>query len=100
MVVKKVAKKPAKTDKEVAEKEVGKVVHYYTHLKVAIIELKKGALTKGEQVHFKGATSDFSQKVASMQIDHKEVEKAPKGKSIGLKVKEHAREGDVVYIVE
>jgi hypothetical protein len=32
-----------------------------------------------------------------MQIDHKPVKLAKKGKSIGLKVKEHVREGYKVF---
>jgi len=80
------------------EKEVGKVIHYYTHLGVAIVELKD-ALKKGDKIHIKGATSDWTQKVDHMQIEHEEVEEAKKGISIGLKVKDHAREGDVVFVV-
>jgi hypothetical protein len=34
-----------------------------------------------------------------MQIEHQPVERATKGQSIGLKVKEHVREHDVVYRV-
>lgn len=81
------------------EKEIGKVTHYYTHLGVAIVELKS-ELSVGDEVHIKGHTSDFKEKVQSMQIEHKQVEKAKKGDTIGLKVKEHAREGDIVYLVK
>lgn len=81
------------------EKEVGKVTHYFTHLKVAIVDLS-GTLKKGDKIHVKGATSDFTQKVASMQIEHKAVEEAKKGKSIGMKVKEHVREHDAVFLVK
>lgn len=80
------------------EKEIGKVIHYYTNLKVAIIKLKD-SLSKGEEIHIQGHTSDFKQKIDSMQIEHKQIEKAKKGQTIGLKVKEHAREGDTVYKV-
>ena len=82
------------------EKQVGKVIHYYTKLKVAIFKLKD-SLVVGDKIHVKGYTSDFTQKVSSMQIKHEKIEKAKKGQTIGLKVKEHVREGDIVYkIVE
>lgn len=81
---------------EKKEKEVGKIIHYYTKLKVAIFKLKDG-LTSDDKIHVIGHTSDFTQKAASMQVEHKKIEKAKKGQTIGLKVKEHAREGDVVY---
>ena len=83
---------------EEKEKEVGKIIHYYTKLKVVIFKLKDG-LTSDDKIHIKGHTSDFTQKAASMQVEHKKIEKAKKGQTIGLKVKEHAREGDVVYKV-
>ena len=80
------------------EKEVGRVTHYFTKIGVAIVDLTE-ELKVGDTIHVKGHTSDFTQKVESIQIEHKQVEKAGKGTSIGLKVDEHAREGDVVYKV-
>ena len=44
-----------------------------------------------------GEKTDFKQVVKSMQVDHKPVKLAKKGKSIGLKVKEHVREGYKVF---
>lgn len=84
--------------KEKLGKEIGKITHYFTKLGVAIVELSAG-LKVGETIHIKGATSDFKQKVDSMQIEHDKIEEAKKGQAIGLKVKEHAREHDVVYKV-
>jgi hypothetical protein len=84
--------------KEKKEKEVGKIIHYYTNLKVAIVKLKD-ALVAGDDIHIKGHTSDFTQKASSMQVEHKKIGKAKKGQVIGLKVKEHVRETDSVYKV-
>ena len=81
------------------EREVGAVTHYYTKIGVTVIELTD-TLKVGDKIHVKGATSDFTQKVDSMQIEHKEVKEAKKGDSIGLKVKEHTREHDKVFVVE
>jgi putative protease len=63
---------------------------------VAVIELEK-PLKVGDTIAVKGPTTDFEQKVDSMQIEHKNVEKAEAGQSIGLKVAERVRETDVVY---
>jgi putative protease len=82
-----------------AEKPVGKVTHYYTHLSVAVVELED-ELKIGDVIHIKGHTSDFTQTVDSMQIEHQPIEVAKPGQAIGLKVKEHARENDIVYKVE
>ena len=80
------------------EKKIGDVVHYFTKIGVAIIKLSN-TLKIGDTVHIKGSTTDFVQKVDSMQVEHENVETAKKGQSIGLKVKEKVREKDEVYKV-
>lgn len=80
------------------EQVIGKVTHYFNHLNVAIIELSK-ELAKGDTIHFKGHTSDFTQPVDSMQMEHEDIESAKKGQVIGIKVTDHARVGDTVYKV-
>jgi len=98
----KVMPKKEKVKEEAKEeklgKEIGKVTHYFTNIGVAVVELS-GDLKVGDKIKIKGATSDFKQKVASMQIEHEKVEEAKAGQAIGMKVKEHAREGDGVYKV-
>ena len=81
------------------EREVGKVSHYYTKIGVAVIELID-TLKVGQTIHIKGATTDFTQKVDSMQIEHAGVKEAKKGESIGMKVADHVREHDQVFVVE
>jgi putative protease len=76
---------------------IGVVTHYYNHLSVAILKLEKGILRVGDQIHIKGHTSDFAQPVDSLEIDHVHVNEARPGQSFGLRVKDHAREHDVVY---
>ena len=78
------------------EKPIGEVTHFYGHLGVAIVKFKE-AVDKGDEVCFRGAHTDFSQKIDSMQYDHKDIDKAEKGQEIGIKVKEKVREGDKVY---
>lgn len=76
---------------------IGIVTHYYNHLSVAILKIEKGVLRVGDQIHIKGHTSDFAQPVESLEIDHVHVNEARAGQSFGLRVKDHAREHDVVY---
>jgi hypothetical protein len=82
-----------------AETELGKVTHYFSKIGVAAIEITHDTLRVGDTIHFKGHTSDFTQKIDSMQIDGQAVTEAMVGQSIGLRVKEHAREHDQVFKV-
>ncbi len=78
------------------EEEVGRVTHFYPKISVAIVEMS-GTLRVGDKIRIKGRTTDFTQVVESMQIEHKNIEEAKPGDVIGLKVNERAREKDVVY---
>lgn len=80
------------------EAEIGKITHYFNKIGVAAIALT-GELSVGDTIHIKGHTSDWTQGVGSMQIEHDTVEKAGPGDSIGIKVEGHAHEHDVVYKV-
>ncbi|MBI5803117.1 translation elongation factor-like protein [Candidatus Pacearchaeota archaeon] len=79
------------------EKEVGKVSSYYIHPKVAAIKLS-GSLKVGDKIHIKGHTTDFKQKVSSMQIEGKSVDTAKKGDHIGVKVSDRVRPNDKVFL--
>jgi putative protease len=81
-----------------AIKVVGKVIHYYNKIGVAIVELR-AKLAVGDEIGIEGANTSFRQTVESMQIEHEIVEKAGKGQSIGLKVIDRCRKGDRVYII-
>ncbi|HXZ46346.1 MAG TPA: hypothetical protein VEH02_06430 [Pseudolabrys sp.] len=98
-----VARKPAPMPQPSAPaappgmERIGIVTHYYNHLSVAIVQLETASLRVGDMIHIKGHTSDFSQRVESLEIDHVHVDEARPGQSFGLRVKEHAREHDAVY---
>ena len=79
---------------------IGAVTHYFNHLSVAVLKLDSGArLRVGDTIHFRGHTTDFSQRVDSLQVDHAAVTEVGPNDDFGLKVREHAREHDVVYLV-
>jgi translation elongation factor EF-1alpha len=80
------------------EKEIGKVTHYYNHLSVGIIELSDN-LKLGETIRIKGHSSDFTQNIDSMQIEHTNVSEAKSGDVIGIKVADKIHPHDKVYKV-
>lgn len=80
------------------EKLIGKITHYYGKIGVGIIELS-APLKVGDEIHIKGHTTDFNQKIESMQIEHQNIERAKKGDVIGVKLTEMVHEGDEVYLV-
>ena len=82
-----------------AEQLIGKVTHYFGKAQVAAIEITEGELNVGDTIHVVGHTSDFTQHVDSMQIEHAPVQSAKVGDVIGLQVAEHAREHDEVFRV-
>lgn len=82
-----------------AEKKIGTISTFFTKINVAAIELV-GPLKVGDTIHIKGHTTDFNQKVESMQIEMKDIEKAKKGDSVGIKVKDRVRPSDVVFMAE
>jgi len=80
------------------EEKIGVVTHYFGHIPAGIVKLT-GELKKGAKVHFKGATTDFTQTAESIQIDHKDITVAKKGDEIGIQVEQKVREGDEVFLV-
>ena len=81
------------------EQEVGVVVKFFTKPSVAAVQVTSGSIKKGDILKFKGHTTDFTDTVASIEIDNKAVDEAPSGSMIGIKVKERVRESDKVYRV-
>ena len=81
------------------EQLIGKVTHYYSKARVAAVELTDGELHAGDTIHIIGHTSDFSQKVNSIELEHQHIEAAKPGDNVGVRVLEHAREHDAVYLV-
>ncbi|MGD9014816.1 MAG: translation elongation factor-like protein [Candidatus Omnitrophota bacterium] len=80
------------------EIEIGKVTHYYGHISVAILQLSD-LLKVGDSIHIKGHTSDFTQEIASMQIEHQDVQEAKAGDLVGIKVSQKTHPNDKVFKV-
>lgn len=82
-----------------AEQKIGVVTHYFGKIGVAAVNITDGELRVGDTIHITGHTSDVSQRVESMQIEHDSVDVARPGDNVGMKVNDHVREHDVVYKV-
>ena len=81
-----------------ADKQIGKVTHYYDKIGVAVVDLTSG-LKSGEKLKFVKDDDEFTQTAESIQVDRKNVDKAKKGDSIGLKVDQEIKPGAAVYLV-
>ncbi len=82
-----------------SEEKIGVITHYFGKIGVAAVEITSGELRVGDTIRVKGHTSDFTQKVESMQIEHRIVEAAKAGESVGLRIAGHAHEHDEVFRV-
>lgn len=76
--------------------KVGEVSHFFTRISVAVVEVT-APMRLGDPIAIKGMTTNFEQTVGSMQIEGEDIEEAKAGDSIGLKVVDRVRKGDVVY---
>ena len=84
-------------ESSVPGERIGVVTHYFSQQSVAVIKLGMGSLRVGDTICVKGHTTDFTQKVESMEVNHVSVEEVGPNDDFGIKVVAHAREHDVVY---
>ena len=78
---------------------IGKVIHYWSRLGVAGIRLT-GTLAMDDWVQFRGSTTDFQQRVSSMQLNHRFINEAHADQEIGLLVADRVRVGDTIFLLE
>jgi len=76
------------------EQRIGVVTHHYGHLSVVAMQLRVDDI-----IHIRGHTTDFTQEVESLEVNHAPVAEVAPNDDFGLKVVEHAREHDVVFKV-
>ena len=82
-----------------AEEKIGEVSKYFAKVGVAGIQVESGALRVGDVIRIVGHTTDFTQKVDSMQLENQAIEKATPGQLVGIRVKDRVREKDQVFKV-
>lgn len=81
------------------EEKVGHITHYFAKIGVAVLVATDGDLKIGDTIHIQGHTTDFTQQVESMQVEHGNVEELKKGGEVGLKVTDRVHERDEVFKV-
>jgi putative protease len=84
---------------QMGESKIGEVIKFFAQPSVAAVIITEGVLKTGDTLRFKGRTTDFTLEVESMQVDNQQVEEARTGDSVGIKVPERVRPGDLAYMV-
>lgn len=102
--VRKTARKSVKKGREVRPRTpelpaepIGRVTHYFSKAKAAAILIERDEIRLGDVLYFKGHTTNFKQKVESLQIDRQPVSRAEPGQEAGLRVRSRTREHDSVF---
>jgi len=75
------------------------VIRFFEKNSVAAVKLDFGDLAVGDTIHIKSGTTDFIQKIETMEFDHQPVQKATRGQFTGIKLSQPAKPFDLVYKV-
>ncbi len=81
------------------EQLVGTVVHYFKGPSVAVVRVTEGELAVGDRVRFHGHTTEFTEQVTSMEVNHQKVERATPGEEVAIQVTDRTRPHDQVFKV-
>lgn len=82
------------------EKEIGKIVHWYDKIDVAVVRLSD-TLSVGDRVKVKKGEVEFEETVSSMQLDHKDIQSGKKGQEVAIKISGgSAKDGSLVFKLE
>lgn len=76
--------------------KIGTVTHYFNRIHIGVIALT-GELKVGDIVHFYGHTTDFIQRVGSMEVNHRKIDSAGPGAEVAVEVIDRVRRGDEVF---
>lgn len=88
--------KPAKTP-ELPSEPIGKVTHYFSKARAAALMIEREGIRAGDVLYFKGHTTNFKQKVESLEINRQPVSQAGPGEEVGIRVRSRTREHDRVF---
>jgi ribosomal protein L21 len=70
------------------EQRIGVVTHYYSHLSVVAMQLEPGTtLRVGDIIHIRGHTTDFTQKVESLEVNQAPVTEVGPNEDRGRKAR-------------
>ncbi|HWP38141.1 MAG TPA: EF-Tu/IF-2/RF-3 family GTPase [Gemmatimonadales bacterium] len=84
----------------VPEQQIGTVTHYFGGPGVAVVKIEAGELAVGDKVRFVGHTTDFTETVTSMEVEHQKVDRAKTGDEVAVKVLGRVRIHDKVMRVD
>ncbi len=76
--------------------QIGEVKHYYDRVRAAVLVLTD-QIRIGDAIHILGHSTDFSQSVTSLQIEHRAVDEAGPGQDVALQVEHRVHPGDKVF---
>jgi len=79
--------------------KIGKITHYYDKIGVAVLTTGKKPLKVGDTVKISGHDKEFTQVISSILIEHEQIDETKSGQSVGVKVDQPVKEGDLVYRV-
>jgi hypothetical protein len=80
------------------EQRIGRVTHFYNRICVAVLELSD-RLEIGDVIRIRGRSTDFTQEVKSLEIEHEKVASVGPGAEVALEVLKRVRRNDAVYRV-
>jgi len=81
-----------------ADTKIGTVTHYYDKIGVAVINVL-APIKVGDKIKISGHDKEFEQEIASMQVEHQNIQAAKKGNDVGMKMDQPVKDGDEVYKV-
>ena len=76
--------------------QIGQITHYFDHINVAAVTLTE-PLRVGDTIHILGHSTDFQQKVTSLQIEHQSVNEARPGDDVGMEVIQKVHAHDKIF---
>lgn len=88
----------AKTKKP-KEKEIGRVIHWYDRISVAVVRLA-GGLKVGDRVRVKKGDHEFEHTIDSMQLDHEPIQSGKKGQEVALKLTTVTKTGAWIFLLK
>jgi translation initiation factor IF-2 len=81
------------------EQLIGTVVHYFKGPSVAVVRMTEGELAVGDRLRFHGHTTEFTEQVTSMEVNHQKVQRARAGEEVAIQIVDRARPHDQVFKV-
>ena len=77
---------------------IGVVREYFRKPGVAAVQILRGRVKVGDNVRFRGYTTDFTQEIRSIQVNHKDIPEAGDGEFVGILVTNRVRENDHMFL--